>query len=61
MIINGADLPLPCPQVLIKFDHLVFTAAITMNLWLIPGDDYLLIFWQIHALVAAYFLSLIHI
>jgi len=40
--------------VMIKVDHIAFTAAITLNAWLIHGDDYLLIFWQIQMLMGAY-------
>ena len=35
-------------QLLIKLDHIVFTLALSLFVWLIDGDDYLLIFWQIH-------------
>ena len=32
---------------MVKMDHLVVTAVVTLNLWLVHGDDYLLVFWQV--------------
>eukprot|EP00656_Telonema_subtile_P026400 TRINITY_DN28372_c0_g1_i1.p1 TRINITY_DN28372_c0_g1~~TRINITY_DN28372_c0_g1_i1.p1 ORF type:complete len:252 (-),score=31.99 TRINITY_DN28372_c0_g1_i1:329-1084(-) len=45
---------------LIKLDHIIFTLTMTLYLWLIDGDDYLLIFWQIHTLFALYATAAFH-
>jgi len=45
-----ATLSLP----MVKFDHIVFTTVVLLNTWLIHGDEYLLIFWQIHLLAGAF-------
>ena len=41
----SADVVLP-RQVMVKMDHCVVTVVVTACLWLVNGDDYLLVFWQ---------------
>jgi len=45
---------------LIKLDHIVFTLSLSLFAWLIDGDDYLLIFWQIHGLFSMYVTAAYH-
>eukprot|EP00658_Telonema_sp_P-2_P018142 TRINITY_DN17115_c0_g1_i4.p1 TRINITY_DN17115_c0_g1~~TRINITY_DN17115_c0_g1_i4.p1 ORF type:complete len:251 (+),score=9.66 TRINITY_DN17115_c0_g1_i4:243-995(+) len=44
----------------LKLDHIMLTLTFTLFLWLIDGDDYLLIFWQIHALFSTYATAAFH-
>jgi hypothetical protein len=37
---------------MVKMDHCVTTTAVAACLWLVHGDDYLLVFWQVCPLLS---------